>query len=256
MTAAMPKRGRPAGDTLRRLYKIYAWLVVAPVLVLSTVFFGTATVVLLFFLKPAQVAALCAKTWARINSYVTPMLVAVCGRENVDPGQSYVIVSNHQSHFDIFVLYGWLDIDFKWVMKQELRKVPVIGIACERLGHIYVDRSRREAALASLNAAKQRIVDGTSVLFFPEGTRSRDNQLRPFKKGAFRMALDLQLPILPITIQGTGDILPSDTLDLYPGRVTMTIHPPIAVEDYDHTQLDALIARTRKVIEASDSAYP
>ncbi|HSO21242.1 MAG TPA: lysophospholipid acyltransferase family protein, partial [Desulfosarcina sp.] len=166
------------------------------------------------------------------------------------------IVSNHQSHFDIFVLYGWLDIDFKWVMKQELRKVPVIGIACERLGHIYVDRSNREAALASINAAKQRIVDGTSVLFFPEGTRSRDNRMRPFKKGAFRMALDLQLPILPITIQGTRDILPSDTLDLFPGRVTMTIHPPIAVEDYDHTQLDSLIARTRQVIEASDSARP
>lgn len=235
---------------LRKLYKIYAWLVFAPLFGLSTVFFGTATVLLLFFLKPRQVGVLCGKSWARVNSFFTPMAVTVMGRENVDPRQSYVIVSNHQSQFDIFVLYGWLDIDFKWVMKQELRKVPAIGIACERLGHIYVDRSNREAALASINAAKQRIVDGTSVLFFPEGTRSRDNRMRPFKKGAFRMALDLQLPILPITIQGTRDILPSDTLDLYPGRATMTIHPPIAIDSYDNTRLNELIDRTRAVIAA------
>jgi 1-acyl-sn-glycerol-3-phosphate acyltransferase len=161
-----------------------------------------------------------------------------------------VIVSNHQSQFDIFVLYGWLDIDFKWVMKQELRKVPVIGIACERLGHIYVDRSNREAALASIDGAKQRIVDGTSVLFFPEGTRSRDKLMRPFKKGAFRMALDLQLPILPVSIQGTREILPSDTLDLYPGRATMIIHPPIPVADYDTARLHELMEHTRRVIAA------
>ncbi|MCB2170629.1 MAG: 1-acyl-sn-glycerol-3-phosphate acyltransferase [Deltaproteobacteria bacterium] len=235
---------------LRKLYKIYTWLVFAPIFGISTLFFGTSTVILLFFLKPRLVSTLCGKTWARVNSFATPMRVTVRGRRNVDPRQSYVIVSNHQSQFDIFVLYGWLDIDFKWVMKQELRKVPALGIACERLGHIYVDRSNREAALASINAAKQRIVDGTSVLFFPEGTRSRDNRMRSFKKGAFRMALDLQLPILPITIQGTRDILPSDTLDLYPGRATMIIHPPIPIDDYSHDALDDLMARTRAVIEA------
>ena len=241
---------------LRKLYKIYAWLIFAPVLVISTIFFGTATVILLFFLKPRLVGTLCGKTWARVNSYVTPMTVTVHGRENVDPRQSYVIVSNHQSQFDIFVLYGWLNIDFKWVMKKELRKVPAIGIACERLGHIYVDRSNREAALSSIEEAKGRIVDGTSVLFFPEGTRSREKRMRPFKKGAFRMALDLQLPILPVTIQGTREILPSDTLDLYPGRAAMIIHPPIAIEEYDHSRLNELIARTRQVIAGAETDRP
>jgi len=248
-------RSRTVGSILRKLYKIYAWLVVAPILGLSTFFFGTSAVVLLFFLKPGLVSTLCGKTWARVISFVTPMRVTVIGRRNVDPLQSYVIVSNHQSQYDIFVLYGWLNIDFKWVMKQELRKVPAIGISCERLGHIYVDRSNREAALASINAAKQRIVDGTSVLFFPEGTRSRDNRMRPFKKGAFRMALDLQLPILPITIQGTRDILPSDTMDLYPGRATMIIHPPIAIDDFSHDTLDDLMARTRAVIQAPNPTH-
>jgi 1-acyl-sn-glycerol-3-phosphate acyltransferase len=256
MITAWSDRNRTVDNVLRKLYKIYTWLVFIPLVGISTVFFGSATVVLLFFLKPRQVSTLCGKTWARVNSFFTPMSVTVIGREHVDPHQSYVIVSNHQSQFDIFVLYGWLDIDFKWVMKQELRKVPAIGIACERLGHIYVDRRNREAALAAINAAKQRIVDGTSVLFFPEGTRSRQEGLRPFKKGAFRMALDLQLPILPITIQGTREILPSDTTDLYPGRATMIIHPPIAIEDYDHTRLDDLIARTRRVIAAPGTDRP
>jgi len=242
------------GRMLRKLYKIYAWLIYAPIIGISTCFFGTMAVILTFVLKPKMVANLCAKPWARVNSWATPMLVKVVGRSHVDPKQSYVIVSNHQSQFDIFVLYGWLNIDFKWVMKMELRKVPVIGISCERLGHIYVDRSNREAALASINAAKQRIVDGTSVLFFPEGTRSRTTQMLPFKKGAFRMALDLQLPILPITIQGTREILPSDTADLYPGRATMIIHPPIAIDDLSHDTLEDLMARTREVIEAPNLA--
>ena len=244
------------GQIFRKLYKIYTWVVYAPILGLATVFFGTGAVLLTFFIKPRLVAALCAKPWARVNSYAAPMLVTVVGREHIDPHQSYVIVSNHQSQFDIFVLYGWLDIDFKWVMKQELRKVPVIGIACERLGHIFVDRSNRDAALAAINDAKQRIVDGTSVLFFPEGTRSREQRMRPFKKGAFRMAFDLQLPILPITIQGTREILPSDTTDLYPGRAKMIIHPPISIGDYTSEQLDELILRTRQVIAGPNQSPP
>jgi len=244
------------GNILRKLYQIYTWLVFVPILGISTAFFGIGTVILLFFLKPRIVSILCGKYWARVNSFFAPMQVKVIGRGNVDPRQSYVIVSNHQSQFDIFVLYGWLDIDFKWVMKQELRKVPALGIACERLGHIYVDRFNREAALSSINAAKQRIVDGTSVLFFPEGTRSRESRLRSFKKGAFRMALDLQLPILPITIQGTSDILPSDTTNLYPGRARMIIHPPIAIEGYDSDNIDDLITRTRQVIDAPNVFDP
>ena len=88
--------------------------------------------------------------------------------------QSYVIVSNHQSQYDILLMYGWLGTDFRWVMKKELRRVPVLGLACEKLGHIYVDRSDSAAAVASLNAARKKLVNGTSVVFFPEGTRSRD----------------------------------------------------------------------------------
>ena len=232
----------------RRIYSLYKWLIFIPVLGLSTFVCGMSVVALVWFVQPKTLANIFARSWARINSWFTPMLVRVDGRHHIDPRQSYVIVSNHQSQYDIFVLYGWLGIDFKWVMKQELRNIPVIGVACDKLGHIYVDRSNRESAMASIGAAKSRITDGTSVLFFPEGTRSRDGQLRSFKKGAFHVALDLQLPLLPITINGTRQILPSDTLDLFPGRATMTIHAPIGIEGHQRENISALATLVRERI--------
>lgn len=229
-------------------YRLYLVLVFAPVLGLSTMVFGVLSVVLTFVLPPRTVGRLCGRSWARINAFMTPMRVAVEGRENLDPGRSYVIVSNHQSHYDVFVLYGWLDTDFRWVMKAELRRVPFLGAACARLGHVYIDRSDRQAALASLQAARDRITGGTSILFFPEGTRSRDGSLREFKKGAFRMALDLGLPILPLTVSGTRHILPPDTLDLRPGSARLVIHPPVPVDGLGPEDAEALAARVRRVI--------
>jgi 1-acyl-sn-glycerol-3-phosphate acyltransferase len=172
------------------------------------------------------------------------------GKENIIKKQSYVIVSNHQSQFDIFVLYGWLGVDFKWVIKMELRKVPFIGIACERIGHIFIDRSDRAKALAAINAAKKNIVNGTSVIFFPEGTRSIDGSLGPFKKGAFRIAIDLGLPILPITITGTKNILPSNSMDLFPGRARMKIHKSIGIAGFNDTNMQELMDKTHSIIES------
>jgi 1-acyl-sn-glycerol-3-phosphate acyltransferase len=179
------------------------------------------------------------------------MLVQVSGRENIDRRQSYVIVSNHQSHYDVFVLYGWLGIDFKWIMKKELRKIPALGVACEKIGHIYIDRSNRQAALASIEEAKERIINGTSVIFFPEGTRSRDGSLRSFKKGAFRMALDLNLPILPLTVDGTYRILPADTTRLRPGRAKLTIHEPVPIDGLIQEDIPELIDKVRSIITSA-----
>jgi 1-acyl-sn-glycerol-3-phosphate acyltransferase len=233
---------------LRAVYKVYTVLVFAPLFGLSTLVFGSLAVLLLCFLKPSAVSRLCGRTWARFNGRITPMGVDVTGREHVDPGQSYVIVSNHQSLYDIFLLYGWLDLDFRWVMKQELRKVPFIGIACERLGHIFIDRRNRSAALASIARAKEDITGGTSVLFFPEGTRSRDGALGRFKKGAFMLALDLQLPLLPVTVSGTREILPPDTIDLFPGTARLRIHPPIPVSGHSVETLEGLIGKAREAV--------
>jgi 1-acyl-sn-glycerol-3-phosphate acyltransferase len=219
-----------------------------PVLGLVTAFSATLALVLTLVTSARTASRLTAVPWARVMAWVTPMRVEVVGRDNIDPRQSYVLVSNHQSQYDIFVLYGWLGVDFKWVMKQELRKVMGIGVACERLGHIFIDRSNHAAAIATLEAARTKIVDGTSVMFFPEGTRSTDGQLLRFKRGAFRMAIDLGLPILPLTVTGTRDVLPANTSDLMPGSARLIIHEPISVEDVTVKGCQELSDRVREVI--------
>ena len=234
---------------LATLYFPYKVLIFAPVLALSTLFFGSLTVVLVRFINPRIASFIGGALWARFNSYLTPMSVKVIGRDNIEKGQSYVVVSNHQSHYDVFVLYGWLGLDFKWVMKKELRKVPALGVACEKLGHIYVDRSDREAALASIEEAKKKIVNGTAVIFFPEGTRSLSGDLNEFKKGAFIMALDLGVPILPVSIINTRNILPPKTVKLLPGQAKLVIHKSIKLEGYCHENIGDLITDVKTVIQ-------
>jgi 1-acyl-sn-glycerol-3-phosphate acyltransferase len=230
------------------LYQPYKWLVFMPVLLLSTAFLGVLAVVLAVTLGPRIGSRVCGVTWARLNALLTPMPVRVFGRQHVDPRQSYVVVSNHKSHYDVFVLYGWLGIDFRWVMKQELRKVPFLGVGCEKIGHIFIDRSNHQAAVAAIEEAKERIVDGTSVLFFPEGTRSRSGELGRFKKGAFRMALDLGLPLLPVTVLGTDKVLPAESRRLRPGRATLVIHEPIPIDGLEESDIPQLIDRVREIM--------
>jgi 1-acyl-sn-glycerol-3-phosphate acyltransferase len=236
------------------LYQPYKWLIFCPLFILCTVVMFLFALAAIMISGPRRCSAVFPPVWSRINSWITPMWVKTCGKEWIDPNQSYVVVSNHQSFYDIFVLYGWLGIDIKWVMKKELRKVPIIGYICEKMEHIYIDRSNPQAAVESINQAKARIANGISVIFFPEGTRSATGRLGPFKKGAFRLAVDLGLPLLPVTISGTRNILPKGSMDLFPGRVKMVIHPPIATKGYDHGSLELLMQKARNQI-ASDLSH-
>lgn len=201
----------------------------------------------------AKAASINGVLWARLTALVAFMRLKVVGRENIDPTQSYVVVVNHQSAMDIIALYGWLGIDFRWVMKQEIRKVPFLGYACYRIGHVYIDRQNHEAAIKSLETAKQKIHSGTSVLFFPEGTRTSSSEVQSFKKGAFKMALDLGLPVLPITLNGADYVMPNKTLSLMPGTVDMTIHPPIPIAGVTEENIEELM---QKSFIAVNSAIP
>lgn len=238
-------------DWIARIsYQPYKWLFILPLLLTTTLICGIMAIIFALLFTP-RVGTIWGVIWARINSFFTPMTVHVVGAEHIEPGTSYVIASNHQSMYDIYVLYGWLGVDFKWVMKKELEQVPVLGLACKVLGHIYIDRSDTKSAVETINAARTKIVDGTCVLFFPEGTRSGDGKIRPFKKGAFKMAMDLGIPVLPVTINGTRSILPKGSLDLTPGGATLTIHKPIPVKGYHEENLTELMDRTRMIINGS-----
>ncbi|MDT8320988.1 MAG: lysophospholipid acyltransferase family protein [Xanthomonadales bacterium] len=232
-------------------YQLYVWLLFAPLVVVLTLLFSSLTVLFSMWVNPNFASRVFGATWARCCGWLTPIRVRVEGREHCEAGRSYVVVANHQSLYDIVVVYGWLDLDLKWVMKQELRSIPGIGIGCEKAGHIFIDRHKPKEAGRTIAAALERLGDGVGMLFFPEGTRSRDGRLLPFKRGAFRTAVEQQLPLLPITLLGTRDICPARTLKIFPGRVRMVIHPAIETAGLGPEKIDALANRSRQVIEAA-----
>ncbi len=209
------------------LFQVYVWLIFLPLAIVATLLFSTLTVIFATLVNPEWASAVFAVTWGKTIAYLTPVSVKVEGKENANRKQSYVLVSNHQSIYDIFLIYGWLELDLKWVMKKELRKIPGIGIGCEKAGHIFIDRRDPKQARTAIREALERVGEGVGILFFPEGTRSLDGRLLPFKRGAFRLAVEQDLPILPVTLIGTRDVLPSHSLRLFPGPIKMVIHPAI-----------------------------
>jgi 1-acyl-sn-glycerol-3-phosphate acyltransferase len=233
------------------LYQPYAWLVFIPISIVLTLFFSLLTIIASMLVGSRIAGSTFPVIWAKMVGRLTPMAVTVRGAGHADPARTYVVVINHQSQWDILLVYGWLKLNLKWVMKKELRKIPGLGLGCEKAGHIFVDRSNPRAARKSVMEALERLGNGVGILFFAEGTRSNDGRLLPFKKGAFRLAIEQQLPILPVTVSGTRDILPARTLRIFPGRGTMTIHPPIEVEGMDVNDMDKLIEQSRAAIASA-----
>lgn len=232
-------------------YQVYVLLVFAPLVIVLTFFASTFSVLFAILVNPSWASRNIAAPWARLLGLLTPIFVEIEGSENARQNQRYVVVANHQSQYDILLLYGWLKLDLKWVMKKELRKVPGIGIGCEKVGHIFVDRRRPALARQAISDALARLGDGVGILFFAEGTRSLDGRLLPFKKGAFLTAIDQELPVLPITIIGTHDVLPAKSLKLFPGRVKLVIHPEIPTQDLVTEDHNDLRRKTREIIESA-----
>ena len=227
---------------LKIVYQPYKWLIVIPFMILNTLIMGTICIIVGFFFSQ-DAADILAVAWSKLSCAIAPLRVNIIGKKNYSRFKSYVVVCNHQSMVDIPVIHGFIGLKIKWVMKQELRQIPVFGAACSQLGCIYVDRSNHDAAVRSIEAAKKTLSQKASVLFFAEGTRSRNGAVMPFKKGAFIFAMATGIPILPVTIRNTMDILPSDTMDLTPGTVDIVVHRPVHISPYHETHLAELIEK-------------
>jgi 1-acyl-sn-glycerol-3-phosphate acyltransferase len=188
----------------------------------------------------------CARTWCRLIAGTVGMRVRVHGLENLPPeGVPVVYMANHQSYMDIPALYGYLPVQFRIVAKESLFKVPFMGWHLTRAGNIPINRSNRREAMRSIAKAAERIREGTSVVVFPEGTRSRTGVLQDLKAGSFKLAVSAGVPIVPITIVGTCKVLVKDSLVFHPHDVEMFISPAIETADTPNGQLEALIARVR-----------
>jgi 1-acyl-sn-glycerol-3-phosphate acyltransferase len=186
--------------------------------------------------------------WAKTLLWLTHIRVNVIGRENVLINRPQIFMANHQSDFDILIVLAHIPGQFRWIVKKELFKIPIFGKAMKSAGYIEIDRQNHERAMKSLEEAAQKIREGKSVMTFPEGTRSKDGTIKPFKQGMFHLAIHAGVPIVPISIIGAHEILPKRSLKIKPGKVTMIIGRPVDVSGYTIETRSELIERVREII--------
>jgi 1-acyl-sn-glycerol-3-phosphate acyltransferase len=189
-----------------------------------------------------------AKLWAKIMLALSGTSVEVIGTENVLFNKPQIFMANHQSDFDIFIVLAYIPGQFRWIAKKELFKIPLFGSAMRRAGYIEIDRQHHEKALKSLDEAAQKIKEGKSVMTFPEGTRSKDGTIKPFKQGIFYLAIKSGVPIVPISIIGTGNIMRKRSLKINPGKITMIIGKHLDVAGYTIENRSELIDTVRNTI--------
>ena len=233
---------------LKSLVYTLQTLVIVVWFILVTVVISTSVIICSFFSRTGNGPHLLARFWANSILWVARAKITVSGAEKLDPNRSYIYMANHQSNADIPLLLGRLPVQFRWLAKAELFKIPIFGQAMRGVGYISIDRSNRKSAFESLKRAAQTIRNGTSVLIFPEGTRSRDGNMLPFKKGGFVLSVDSGVPIVPIIIRGTREIISKGHFMIRPAPITMQILDPVETSGYTRKTKDALLARIRSIL--------
>ena len=222
----------------------------APLLILATILVTSATMI--------GCALGCGRfwgywpevIWGKIFCWLAFVKVTIEGKENISKTTSYVFVANHQSAYDIFSIYGYLGHEFRWMMKASLSKIPMVGQACEMSKQVYVDKSSPKALRNTMNRAQKLLSNGMSIVVFPEGARSSNGKMRPFKRGAFMLAQEFNLPVVPITIDGAYDVLPRFKKLPHWGHIHITIHKPINPGPDGH-DMTKLIEDSYQIIEKS-----
>ncbi len=216
---------------------------------LFTILYAPAIMVLTLFDKGGRLVHFkIAVPWAKGILKVCGLKVKVKGLENIDPTKSHIYMTNHQSFLDIFGLLASIPVDFKFIVKQELMRVPILGYNMRRAGYIGIERAEPRKAVASMKAAAGRISNGASVLIFPEGTRSSDGKLLPFKKGGFNLALKSRCDIMPVTISGSSLLAPKGSLRIKKGAFHIHFGKPISVKAYTKRNIAELMDCVKEAI--------
>ena len=215
---------------MKYIYRLYQLFICLPILIVDSIFTSLATVIGCMLGNGHFWGYYPGKCWSWLWIRILLLPVKVEGRENLDSKQSYVFVSNHQGAFDIFLIYGFLGRNFKWMMKKGIGKIPLIGTACKYAHHIFVDKSGPSKIRATYDKARSILKEGMSLVVFPEGARTFTGHMGVFRRGAFMLADDLQLPVVPLTINGSFDVKPriKDKYWIFWHPLKLTIHKPIA----------------------------
>lgn len=235
---------------MKLLYIIYQ-ILVSPILLVITILTALFTIIGCWLGNGHFWGYYPGKIWSILFCAILLIPVRVVRNKNVHRKTSYVFVANHQGAFDIFLVYGFLGRNFKWMMKKSLRKAPFIGKASEAAGHIFVDKFGPKKIMATIEQGRETLKDGMSLVIFPEGSRTFTGHMAEFKKGAFMLADELQLPVVPLTISGSFNILPRTGKYLCWHPMKLVIHDPIYPQGQGPDNLKHLAEESYKVIEAS-----
>jgi 1-acyl-sn-glycerol-3-phosphate acyltransferase len=239
---------RTMGPRPPTLFNYLHSAIAIPLIYLYTLIMGSISLCVSFFDPAGSLQHWCAREWARMICVTVGARVRLHGAEHIRPGESYVFLSTHQSYMDIPVMLGYLPAQLRIAAKKEVFGIPFLGWHMRRAGHISIDRRSRVDAIASLRRAATGIRGGICAFLYPEGTRSRDGSLQAFKKGGFKLAMQSGVPIIPVTIIGTREILPRDSFIFRPGPVEMYIDAPIPTADLTDEDLDPLMQTVRAVM--------
>lgn len=234
----------------RILFFLYQWLVTAPILLVATFFTALFTIIGTTVFGTHGWGYYPAHWWSRLVCWLWFVKVKVNGRDNIDSATSYVFVANHQGAFDIWAIYGYLNHNFKWLMKKSLENIFMVGRACKKSGHIMVDDSSLSSIRTTIEESESTLRDGMSLVIFPEGSRTWDGKMIDFKRGAFLLASEFKLPVVPITVDGSFKAMPRTTYNATPCTINLTIHKPIYPGEKGFNT-KGLMRQCREAIESS-----
>ncbi len=214
---------------MKYLYRIYQLFIALPIILVATIVTAISVIIGCAIGNGHFWGYYPGKWWSQVIVRILLLPVKVEGREHLDPKQSYVFVSNHQGAFDIFLIYGYLSRNFKWMMKRQLRNIPLVGKACEASHQIFVDKRGPSKIKETYDKARATLRGGMSVVVFPEGARTFTGHMGVFRRGAFMLADEIQLPVVPLTINGSFNVMPRmrDMKWVLWHPLKLTIHQPI-----------------------------
>jgi len=218
-------------------------------LILNTLILALVIIAISPFDRKGNLVHYIGKFWSLLNIYSSGTRLSIKGKEKIEKGRTYIVMSNHQGLVDPWILIGKLPLQLRWTIKPEVKKMPIFGYALERMGHIYVGSRKRKDIALTLETAVQKIKQGASVVFFPEGTRSIDGSLQKFHKGGAIIAIRSGVPILPVTINGSRFVLPKGTLALMPGKIQVVVGDSIDPGMFDENRKDELMAVVKSAIQ-------
>lgn len=227
------------------LRTVLTWIIGA----LAMVVIALATMLVSHFNDPMRDKAHnCAGLWGKLILWLSGVNVIVQGEEYLDKNNPQVLIANHQGSFDIWGLAARLPVQFRWVVKKELFNIPTLGGAMRAAGDLSIDRFNPRQAIKDIKQGLVRLAQGRSILIFPEGTRTLDGDVGEFKPGAFLLALKSKTPIVPISIQGSYQIMRKNSIWLYPQTIWVKIHPPIETKDLSRQEQKELPEKVRQVV--------